>query len=276
MDTAPAWKALFPDRDFRFNFGARPGDAAAFFAPTADCDALLAERAHWISAQPECCLLWQEDAGALIAEALACAESWCSLPQSSLPAASAAGTDKVRILGGAWEPDWLLLQPDAKGSFLLRAAAVCFPSSWRPEEKLGLPVWKIHSAVPTLNETLGAQIDRFLNAIEPGASWERANWGISASPERCQHPARHLPGLAAPLEERAVWVRVEHQVFYRLPGTGGLLFGIRLENIPLKAVMADAAARRGLCRALRTMPDEVARYKGLHEAREALCGLLSP
>ena len=277
MDSTPSWPALFPDRDFRFNFGAHPGNAAAFFAPTAEHPQLVRERAHWLQTSPAHCLLCRDEAAPLIAEAMDCAEAWGDLSpdeRSALRAATAPAP-QCHALGRVWEPDWLLLNPDDAGRWVLLAAAVCFPSTWRPEEKLGLPLSQIHAPVPTLNESLGAQIDKFIGAILPGTSWERSNWGLSRSSELCQHPARNLPRLTAPLRAEQVWVRIENQVLHRLPQTGGLLFGIRLENVPLSAVKAHATAAPGLQRALRTMPDEVAHYKGLHAAREELIALLA-
>lgn len=71
-----------------------------------------------------------------------------------------------------------------------------------------------------------------------------------------------------------VWLRVENQIFFRLPETGGLLFGIRIENVSLSDVKKWPDAARGLPRALRTMPEEIARYKGIITAREEIAPLL--
>ena len=40
----PAWLGLFPDQDFEFRFGVRPGDADAFFAHTNDHEVLMVGR----------------------------------------------------------------------------------------------------------------------------------------------------------------------------------------------------------------------------------------
>jgi hypothetical protein len=59
-----------------------------------------------------------------------------------------------------------------------------------------------------------------------------------------------------------------------LPGSGGILFGIRIAMHPLAAVRADPIASRRLGRALRTMPEAVARYKGLETGRARVLDLL--
>ena len=93
-------------------------------------------------------------------------------------------------------------------------------------------------------------------------------------PELNQHPARDLPRLTPPLTVDEVWLRIENQALVALPETRGILFGIRLEMIPLTEVKRHAAAARGLLRALRTMPEEIAAYKNLAAARTSLVELL--
>ena len=98
--------------------------------------------------------------------------------------------------------------------------------------------------------------------------------GLSRSPALNQHPSQHTPRLGSPLRADEVWLRVENQIFFRLPETGGLLFGIRIENASLSDVKKWPDAARGLPRALRTMPEEIARYKGIITAREEIAPLL--
>jgi hypothetical protein len=49
-----------------------------------------------------------------------------------------------------------------------------------------------------------------------------------------------------------------------------VLFGIRVVVHPLQEVIRDGEARRGLRRALQTMPEPMAVYKGIAPARQAL------
>lgn len=178
-------------------------------------------------------------------------------------------------LGEAWEPDYLLLKPDATtGRFHLVGGCVCFPSSWRFEEKVGHPLEVIHTPVPHLNEQLASPIHNFLSRIKPGAAWCRANWGLSRSPELNQHPSRGLPKLRPPLREDQVWLRVEDQALVALPESRGVLFGIRMTVIPLAEVKRHPVATRGLARALRTMPDAMLEYKSLLVAKANLLALL--
>jgi hypothetical protein len=155
-----------------------------------------------------------------------------------------------------------------------RKWAVCFPSTWRPEEKIGLPVHAIHSPVPTLNENLGARIDKFLANLEPGKAWQRSNWGLSRSPALNQHPTRNILRLTPPFTDAEAWIRIEDQVLFRLPQTQAMLFGIRLVNVSLAELKQFPEAQAGLHRAIATMPDDVADYKNVTEAREHLLEML--
>ncbi len=273
---APAWTELFPDEDFQFRFGLRPGNAAAFFAPTSQHAEVVHERAHWLGLEPAKYSALLTEGEPLAAETAGLAQQWNSLNAAELAAAHTTATPRERLLalGKNWEPDFLLLCADKSGSFRLVAACVCFPSSWPLEEKVGRPVAEIHAPAPTLNATLGSGIDQFLGRIRPGAAWARSNWGLSRSSALNQHPSQNTPRLAPPLRADEVWLRVENQIFFRLPETSGLLFGIRIENVPLTDVKKWPDAARGLARALRTMPEEIARYKGLVAAREEISALL--
>lgn len=168
----------------------------------------------------------------------------------------------------------MLLSPTDSGTFVLRAGCVCFPSGWALEEKLGRPLEEIHGVVPGLNAVIGAKIHQFLARLKPAAGWFRSNWGLSSSPERNQHPTRAVNQLSAATPPQSVWLRVEHQVLTGLAG-GGVLFGIRLENTALTEIYSDDLLRRGVHRALATMPGEMARYKNLTAIRPALLDYLA-
>lgn len=250
------WSEIFPDEDYRFHLRLRPGDVRSFFAPT-DA-ALLAERAGWLDAAP-----------ALYAGATATAAPLLDDMERELEAprlaAEASPFERVVALGLHLEPDWMLIDDDLR----LAAGAVCFPTAWALTEKLGRPLAEIHAPVPALNAAIGAGIERFFAKLKPGAAFERANWGLAASPELNLHPALNRPRLVAGLDLHAIRVRVEDQLFVRLP-TAGILFGIRLRVLPLVDLLGDPVVCAGLRRALVTMPDPIAGYKAIDAIRPGL------
>lgn len=261
----PAWTRLFQDGDFRFSFGVRSVDVPSFFAPTDLNSELLSERCRWLENYPDRHLLMNPAALPLVEEVCQLAKEWGTV---------AAAPNDLRSLGELWEPDIVLLNENATGQFVMHAGVVCFPSAWAPETKLGKSVHEIHAPVPTLNRDLGERIDKFLGNIKPGAVWERNNWGLSRSSERNQHPALDTPVLVPPFTAEESWVRNEDQVLVRLPETGGLLFGIRIVNISLAEVKQYPETAAGLRHAIATMPEEVAEYKNVTNAREYLLALL--
>jgi hypothetical protein len=272
----PPLSELFPDEDYGFHLRVKLGPPGDFFAPTPGRDRILAERRRWLAEDPARYSFCLPAGAPLLEEAIALARSWNSLPptfsREAGPVADAGG--RCVALGREWEADFLLLSPDDGGEMVLRAGCVCFPSSWALEEKIGQPVSAIHEPVPGLNPVLGGTITTFLRKLRPGVAFLRWNWGLSRGSELNMHPARNLPRLTPPLNVAEVFVRLEYQALVALPANRGVLFGIRLRVFPLAEVRADATGRVGLQRALATMPEAVARYKGLWAARAELPGLL--
>lgn len=259
------WSALLPDEDYRFSMRFHREPAEQFFGPTTVRAEVLAQRARWLDEPPGRCAAVTTRARPLLLELAALTRDWLGIdvPESS------DDLTLCQALGRQLEPDFLLLQPDVGGAIRLDAACICFPSSWSLAEKIGQSVESIHGAVPRLNAQAGTPIQQFLERLQPGPAWRRANWGLGRSPEWNQHSDRDLPRLDATVTAGEVWLRVEHQAFVRLTGHG-VLFGIRLSVHPLAELLPIPEARRGLQRALRTMPDDVAAYKGIAPAREKL------
>ena len=171
----------------------------------------------------------------------------------------------LQTIGQEIAPDYLLLKPNDAGMPMLLGGCVCFPSSWAFEEKVGQPLDWIHAVVPTLNEKLDGKVRSFLTKMTPGHAWCRANWGLTASPKLNQHPSLKLPQLTANTPPETISFRIEQQALIALPKTNGILFGIRLEVVPLAEVRESQKARKGLLNALKTMPAEIAKYKNLSE-----------
>lgn len=258
--TGAVFARLFRGEQFRFEFGMRRGDACWFRLGAFD-DPVLAARRHWLMVAETDSTIWRPEAAPLLRETLSLV---------GLGAEAVEGRADLLTLAARWEPDFLLLKPDAAGDFRLVGGAVCFPSSWIPAEKLGLTIDEIHAPVPTVNAELGARIRTFLSRLPPGAVFERENWGLAAVPEMNMHPHRKLPRLTAETPLAEVSLRLEEQAFYALPESRGVLFLIRLTVHPLAALLADLEIRAGFARQLATMPEEIAAYKGLADARPSL------
>jgi len=258
----PEFARLFRAERFRFEFGIRPAEANWFrLAPEESSE--LAERRYLLREQAERHAPWSEAADSVLDEVLGVfhepeARAWVG-----------QGVAGAHSLAGRWEPDFVLLRR-VDGQFRMVGACVCDPSWWDPAEKLGLPIEAIHAPVPQLNHELGARINTFLDRLPPGGTFTRENWGLAAVPDRNLHPALGRPRLEADLPIDRVWLRVEHQAFRALPESGGVAFLIWLTVHPLAEVVRDEATATAFFRQLATMPDDVARYKGLEQIRPSL------
>ncbi|MBL9166845.1 MAG: DUF3445 domain-containing protein [Verrucomicrobiales bacterium] len=258
---------------YRFDMGLRRGDGR-FFRNWSEAPDLLAERASWLASDPGRYAAVLPEGERLFEEAWEWASELNPEIRRAAALSDASALERCFRLGALWEPDFLLMQPHGD-EFRLVAACVCFPSAWSLTEKMGHSLDWIHGAVPQLNRELGGKIHAFLTALRPGMDWERVNWGLAATSERNLHPARGMPRLEANATLSSTWFRVERQALRRLPESGGILFGLRIQVERLSTVCASDAAAATLRGLLETMPDEVAEYKGLARARAALVRELS-
>ncbi|GGG48318.1 hypothetical protein GCM10010964_39580 [Caldovatus sediminis] len=196
-------------------------------------------------------------------------ETW-PLPRDATEAEEALAT-----LGHLVQEDFCLLRPDAEGPRLI-AAVLCFPSRWRLRDKLGAPLAAVHGPVPLYAERLARPVDRFLAALAPGRLALRFNWAVHDDPTLFQ-PGGGGDTLCAVTPRDAgdrLFLRVERQTFRLLPESRAVAFGIRTHVAPLAAVAAEPGEAARLAAAVRALPPEMRRYKGLHRFEPALLAWL--
>jgi len=158
--------------------------------------------------------------------------------------------------------------------------AVCLPSRWAPETKVGLPFAEVHGPVAD-NAMLIAAASSLARLVAGPDRWERFVWTVSAEPRLHQHPDRggaQWPAAdgSASLEQGALAVaavaslRHERQTFIPLPERGQAIFTIRVDSLPL----AQAVTRRDdavrLHAAIASMSADVLAYRGLDAVRDRL------
>ena len=214
----------WPDSDFHFSMKMRPLNPGRFFSPADRSGKLLDERRRILEAYPERhCVLPSDPA--VIQAVLQAAQAWTGLK----PNPCLTPLEQLEWLGGNWEPDFLVLTPDENGRMIFRCGCVCFPSSWAPESKQGLPVKAIHDMVPGMNQAIGDRIHIFLSRLTPETGWARINWGLSTSEELNQHPNLQIEAPGPETDPASLWLRIETQLITKLQGSSAILFGIRID-----------------------------------------------
>jgi hypothetical protein len=153
--------------------------------------------------------------------------------------------------------DVCLVVPGGDG-WVLAAGAVCFPSYWRLDEKIGRPLAHVHGPVPGYAGALAGRVDRFLGRLRPGQGVWRRNWSIHHTADLFV-PAPP-PAWAPPA---ARWLRSEYQTLVRLSSASAVAFTIRTQQVqlaPLASVRPDVCA--ALAAALRSWTPAQRAYKG--------------
>lgn len=263
------WARILPDADHRWAMGLRPGDLAAFYRSRDPSGRILAERDHLLSESPHDHAALQPVADAALRETVELARSLGAVMSDQ-----ESPWDQLLSLGRAWESDFVWMIPQGDTSWTLAGGVVCFPSSWSMPEKLGHPMRAIHTPVPGLNPALEKQIETFLNRMQPGQPWVRENVGFSRDDQKNHLPSRPRRRLDATVTLDEVFLRVEHQLLNKLPRSGAILFGIRVEIVSLRHALQDPIACTRLRRLITTISPDAAEYKGLAHAREAIIALM--
>ncbi len=265
----PPLAELFPEGDYGFHLTLRRTEPREFFRAYDTSGAVLRERTLWVNREPARYAMLTPEGRPLVEEFRGLAAEWGALDSQRAGSADEA----LKEIGCGLEPDVAFLSADGQGAFRLRGGAVCFPTGWGLEDKVGHTLDFIHGVVPGLNRVLGSPIQQFLTKLKPGVAFLRHNWGLAASDELNLHPARRLAPPTSPVRLDGLWLRVEHQALLALPQTRGVAFGIRIALHRMDNV-AKTSAASGLARALETMPPEVADYKNLTNIKLNVINLL--
>jgi len=260
----PFWKRLFAPGGFEWAFRMRKGDAAAFFAPQDGSGELLRVRGESLDAHLGRYLV-STPAGDRLADGIwDLAVGWGAVVEP------VDGARDLESLSRLLEADLLMMDQATKE---VAGGAVCFPSSWDPAHAVGKTLNEVHGVVPRLNPQIGEMINRFIEKVSPGDSFCRENWSFTRTDDLDYHPAVGRGRLDESLTLDELFLRIEHQLFTGIPG--GVLMGIRIETCPLKELAADADVWRLVAEKIRTMPEDVAKYKSMDAAIPRMLEVMS-
>ena len=178
------------------------------------------------------------------------------------------------LAGRLVQEDLCLMREDAEsGLYRLVAASLCFPTGWNLADKMGHSLGTIHGPIPNYDSQLGPTMDRYFARITVEHPVWALNWNLMSSPELFLPRGHILRGAREEITPDnagdRLWLRVERQTLRRLPRSHDILFTIRIHMRPLRDVLHRAGEVARLTAAVRAVPPEVARYKGLEPVRDA-------
>lgn len=181
------------------------------------------------------------------------------------------GLEAMRAAARLVPDDLVVMLPDASGSYVLGAAALCFPTRWRLAEKVGKPMLEIHAPVPGYAEQIGRATDRVMSKITTDRPLWRQNWSIVDSPVLYQPVRIPMPAPRTPAEAgEHFWLRSERQCLIRLPNSRAVVFSIRILQVTVAQACTQPGVAATLVEQIETMPDSLKGYKQLEDAASPL------
>jgi hypothetical protein len=146
---------------------------------------------------------------------------------------------------------------------------VCFPSNWRPEAVFKKDFRSLHDPVPGFGD-LGPAVPRLVQAIFERGPYVRFIWTVCPDDQLDHHPETVRSRLWG--DDVGGYLRVERQSLFPFREVDASLFLIRTYLYPFEDLTHEQ--QRTLASALRQMPPEMLRYKGLESARPRIVGAL--
>ncbi len=157
--------------------------------------------------------------------------------------------------------------------------AVCLPSHWSPQDKVGRHFAEVHAPVAD-NQLLIKASEHLARLVAGPQRWERFVWTITSEARLDMHPARipqpQWPAHAdAQALAAAAFFRTERQTFIPLPELRQAVFTIHVESRPLAEALETPQRAAAVHAALASMSDAVLAYRGLASARDRLLDWLA-
>lgn len=178
----------------------------------------------------------------------------------------------ILALASTIEEDFLILMKDNPENddeeYVLRASLTGAPNGFDPSHGFNKPISHIHRPVPQYASKLRFSMAKFFSRLSSSELWMRTNWSIQPHKEVFNLEGNHgRPGEEiVPLEvhkmdfEEGVFLRVERQLFMRLPVSGANIMTVRTYLTPLKDIKKDGLGS-DLVAAIDGLPEDVAFYK---------------
>jgi hypothetical protein len=214
--------------------GTRALDLAAWFVVDAHRDAELALRRRLLTERANEVFAALPSAEAASAEVLELIGEWAAA-RGLVGLEPPAPAHPLAVAGLMVQED-LCVMVRRDGSWHLDGAVLCFPSMWVLGEKLGHTVADVHRPVDHYDTDLESRVDGFFDKLRVDRPVWRRNLSLKTTPALFLPTSKQAPQRApAGIESDGspYWVRSERQTLRKLPRTGAILFGIRVQLAPV-------------------------------------------
>jgi len=171
------------------------------------------------------------------------------------------------------QEDLAIVSTSPDGKHWLSFLHVCLPNGWAPEEKIGRSFAAVHAPVAGMADMNARGGDFVKVMVRATDGLVRFAWGVTFDDELNHHPC--LPRRPFDPQRPRAFLRVERQTIWGFPRMGAALFTIRTYLYDLADLRRDPLTRAPLVEALRTMPAESLKYKGIAPHTEALLAWLT-
>lgn len=140
----------------------------------------------------------------------------------------------MTLLGHLVQNDFVLMEK-RRSEHVLTGAVLCFPASWRLDEKAGRPLTEIHVPVAEYDADLARRVQRLFDGIQVGRPLWRFNQLWYDDPELFQPRSVKRPRPVG--SGRGPYYRTERQTLLRLPQSRAVVFAIhtyvlKREDVP--------------------------------------------
>jgi hypothetical protein len=157
----------------------------------------------------------------------------------------------------------LRLEEDIAVMYQGRLAAICFcfPSGFKPAERVGMLLGDIHKPVAD-GEMLVRASPGITRVMCEQPSFRRYVWTVTANPDLSNHPNNHKNTMPVGIDD--LYFRYETQTTARVDDDTSLFF-VKVDVVPLGNVW-----NQKILDSINSMSDSVLTYKNLHHIKHLL------
>ena len=141
----------------------------------------------------------------------------------------------------------------------MEVVSVCFPSGWKPRQKLGKPLSKIHEPIADSKKLIEAS--ERLSQYMTKQKIKRWVWTVTTNDQLSEYTELEKPKVTT---FENLYFRVETQTSAPIDEETSIFF-IKIEVLPLKEVWS-----KDILDSINSMSDSILNYKGLVEIKDLL------